>query len=130
MRHFILSSFLICFAYVALAQNSVHSDTSLKFNKRYTQCERKWAVRRPDSTGKYSFGFIYIDSQAGFTFDFKGNFIVDENNKYIVDTSISHNTSIKARLYPEWGNVAIIPASHFNELGIKPQPNWIGAYYN
>jgi tetratricopeptide (TPR) repeat protein len=130
MRNLFFSALFSCICTNVFCQEKAGVDTSLKFNKRYTQCERKWIVRRPDSAGKYSFGFIYIDSQAGFTFDFKGNFIVDENNKYIVDTSISHNTSIKARLYPQWGNVAIIPASHFNELGIKPQPNWIGAYYN
>jgi len=121
---------LVCNCSAVFCQNYSGADTSLKFNKRYTQCERKWVVRRPDNTGKYAFGFIYIDSQAGFTFDFKGNFILGENNKYIVDTSISHNTSIKARLYPQWGNVAVLPASHFNELGIKPQPNWIGNYYH
>jgi tetratricopeptide (TPR) repeat protein len=130
MRHLIILSILNYFVIAVSAQNISKSDTSLKFDRRYTQCEKKWVVRRPDSTGKYTFGYIYIDSQAGFTFDFKGNFIVDKNNRYIVDTSVSQGTSIKVRLYPNWGNIAVLPVDRFKELGIKPEPNWIKGYYS
>jgi tetratricopeptide (TPR) repeat protein len=98
---------------------------------RYAQCERKWVVLSKSDTAKsYPYGFIYIDEQAGFTYDVKGEFKVGPNNIYIPDTAATKGTSIKARIGPNWRRgIALVPTQHFAELGIKPQPDWIKYYY-
>jgi tetratricopeptide (TPR) repeat protein len=131
MRPLIIFFLLFYFAFAASGQNVAKTDPSLKFNQRYTKCERKWVVMSQADTDKsYLFGFIYIDAQAGFTFDMKGTFLVSDNGRYLADTSISKNQSMKYRIARNWRNVAVLPASRFNELHIKPQPWWIKIYYN
>ena len=130
MKKLILLLTLCYFTLPGFAQKAIGTDTALKFNQRYTKCERKWVVMsKSDTLANYTFGFIYIDEQAGFTFDLKGTFKVDGNNNYIVDTTATKNGSIKYRISPNWRLVALLPQKHFKELHIKPQPNWLKYYY-
>ena len=102
----------------------------LKFNKRYTQCERKWVVfPKKDVEESYSYGMIYLDARAGFTFGVKGNFKIDRDGRYIADTSFLANTSMKVRLMRNSAHAALVPPAHFTELHIKPQPDRIKGYY-
>jgi tetratricopeptide (TPR) repeat protein len=131
MRYLNLVLVFCCFCFDLHAQSIAYTDTSLKFNQRYTKCEKKWVVLlKADSVHTYTFGYIYIDHQAGFTFDLKGTFKVDKDNKYIVDTSATKNTSIKYRISPNWRNVAILSPEHFKELNIKAEPNWLKYFYS
>ena len=50
------------------------SQEKLIFNSKFTQSEDKWVAFEADSIGSHNFGFIYIDSQAGLTFDYAGSF--------------------------------------------------------
>jgi tetratricopeptide (TPR) repeat protein len=122
---------MVCCGYTgSFAQPKTYADTSLKFNKWYTKLEKKWVVLSKRDTDKtYSFGYIYIDHEAGFTFDFQGVFSVDKNNKYVRDTVMFKNQSVKYRIAPNWRLVALLPPNHFTELGIKPEPDWIKTYY-
>jgi tetratricopeptide (TPR) repeat protein len=130
MRHFILQLIFGCFLSGVFAQNGTGVDTTLKFNKRYTKCERKWVVlSKKDSSKEYLFGFIYLDSEAGFTFDLQGSFSIDKNNKYITDTTKAKDRSVKVRLIPNWQRVALMSPDHYRELKIKPEPDWIKNYY-
>lgn len=130
MRYLILIS-ICCFGLVAKAQTNLGIDTSLKFDQRYTKCERKWVVlAKTDTERNYSFGYIYVDAQAGFTYDLKGVFKVDAKGRYISDTNIFKNTgSIKYRIASNWKKVALLDKQHFKELKIKPEPDWIKTYY-
>jgi tetratricopeptide (TPR) repeat protein len=113
------------------SQQQTGIDTSFIFNQRYTQCERKWVVMsKPDTAKKYTFGFIYLDDHAGFTFRVKGDFRIDKNGRYIVDTSAFANTSMLYRIARNWRKVALVPPAHFAELHIKAQPDWINTYYD
>lgn len=87
-------------------------------------------MSKADTAKDYLYGFIYLDAQAGFTFDMKGTFTVDENNRYIADTSITANRSMKYRIARNWRKVALLSPAHFVELHIKPQPAWINIYYS
>jgi len=122
---------ICCFIFNATAQNIAKTDSTLKFDQRFTKCERKWVVLPKKDTDKsYLFGFIYIDSQAGFTFDLAGNFSVGENNHYVPDTSMVANTRIISRIDRNWRKVALLPPAHFEELHIKLQLDRIKSYYN
>jgi len=116
-------------ANVVLAQ--VGADTSLKFTQRYTQCERKWVVlSKKDTAQSYAFGFVYIDERGGFSFRLKGAFKVGKDGHYTADTSATTNTSVTYRIGSTFRNVALVPAAHFGELHIQPQPDWVKAYYH
>lgn len=110
--------------------NAFAQKDSLIFNKRYTRCEKQWVTFKSKQDNQYSYGYIYIDSQAGFTYDAKGSFVIDADGHYHPDTSISKNSSVKYRIAPNWGNVAIIPASGLKDLDLPAEPSWVKAYYN
>lgn len=131
MKYLVIFTFLISIVSNLNAQQINFRDTSLHFNQSFTKCEKRWVVLSPrDSDKTYNFGFIYIDEQAGFTYDLQGVFRVGENNKYIRDTVIFKKMgSIKYRISPNWKKVALLPLVHFAELGIKSQPEWVQNYY-
>src|ERR1700753_424300 len=85
-------------------------DTALNFNQRYTQCERKWVVfPQKDPTKGFTYGLIYLDEHAGFTFFEGGNFKIDNNGHYIADTAFLKNTSIRARLSRSTPKLSVLP---------------------
>ncbi|WP_162147778.1 tetratricopeptide repeat protein [Flavobacterium saliperosum] len=99
----------------------------LNFNTKFTQSEDKWVAFPADSLGSHIFGFIYIDSQAGLTFDYSGSFKINSNGKFILKKKEMEG-SIKHRLQPNNTLVAIIPESHFTELEVSKFPEWLKYY--
>jgi tetratricopeptide (TPR) repeat protein len=103
------------------------SQEKLIFNTKFTQSEDKWVAFEADSIGSHNFGFIYIDSQAGLTFDYAGSFTIDNNGKFIHKMK-ELESSMKVRLEPNNRLVAIIPESRFSELEISKFPDWLKYY--
>lgn len=103
------------------------SQEKLIFNTKFTQSEDKWVAFEADSIDSHSFGFIYIDSQAGLTFDYAGTFKIDNNGKFILKKKELEG-SMKVRLKPNNRLIAIIPESHFSELKISKFPDWLKYY--
>lgn len=58
-----------------------NGQTDLQFNKKFIQSEDQWVAFSADSLGNHSFGFIYIDAQAGLTLNYSGSFKIDSNGK-------------------------------------------------
>lgn len=106
------------------------SAQSLKFDKKNTQCEDKWIAYQMDKDSTYTFGYIYIDSQAGLTFNYEGKFKIDNNQKFnIIETAIKKDkVSLKARLEPNRIALAEIPESKYQELNIQKVPDWLKFY--
>lgn len=105
---------------------SANAQTDLVFNKRFVECEDKWVAFRPDSTGSYTFGFIYIDQMAGLTLNSEGSFMVNEKNEFIPKKDKSY--SLKMRLQNNNVRVAIIPPLKYRELEISDVPDWLHFY--
>lgn len=103
------------------------SQEKLNFNTKFTQSEDKWVAFPADSVGSHTFGFIYIDSQAGLTFDYAGSFKVDNNGKFLLKKKEIEGL-VKHRLQPNKTLVAVIPESHFAELDISKFPDWLKYY--
>ena len=103
------------------------SQDKLIFNTKFVQSEDKWVAFEADSVGCHNFGFIYIDSQAGLTLDYAGSFKIDNNGKFIIKKK-ELDGSMKVRLQPNNRLVAIIPESHYSELGISKFPEWLKYY--
>ena len=102
----------------------------LQFDKRNIDCEDKWVAYPKDSNGVYSFGFVYIDEEAGLTYNFGGNFTVSDDGSFNLATSKAlEKVSLKARLEPGKGSrMAIIPEEKFASLKIEKIPDWLKFY--
>jgi tetratricopeptide (TPR) repeat protein len=105
---------------------SLQAQTTLNFNKRFVECEDQWVAFQMNKDSTYTYGFIYIDSQAGLTLNYEGSFKIMPDNIFVpkkIDT-----TSIKYRLEPNQVKVSIIPSSKYKELLIKRYPDWLKFY--
>lgn len=130
MKYLFLLLILCCGCTVSMAQSKTYTDTSLKFDQWYTKLEKKWVVTsKRDADEHYFFGYIYIDHKNGFTVDLRGLFRVDENNKYVRDTVMFKNQSMRYRIPENWESYALLQPKHFAELGIQAEPDWVKTYY-
>jgi tetratricopeptide (TPR) repeat protein len=130
MRLLIILSILVCVVVTALAQNVANTDPSLKFDRRYTHCERKWVVfPKKDTAQSYMYGFVYLDAHAGFTFIAKGYLKINSAGRYLSDTSMFANSYPRTRLVRNTGNLALLPPGHFGEMGLDPLPIGLATYY-
>lgn len=102
------------------------AQTSLKFDKRFVECEDRWVAFQMNEDSTYNFGFIYIDSQAGLTLNHEGHFRITDNGIFIPQKRDS--TSIKVRLNPNNVLVALIPENKNDELKIQSEPDWLKYY--
>lgn len=120
---------LCCFALPVCAQTNTISDTTLQY-QRFTKCERKWvALTKRDKSGRYIYGYVFIDEKAGFVFYAGGLFRVNKNQKYEIDTVAFSKEHPKVLIKPNWQKVAIISPQHCSELGLDPMPDWVKPYY-
>jgi hypothetical protein len=108
---------------------TLNAQNALKFDKTNVLCEDKWIAYPANKDGLYMFGFIYIDSSAGLTFNYEGNFKIDKNEKFIKTEPLEKRTSrIMSRLQPNQTAIAEIPEEKFKELGIDKEPEWLKIY--
>ncbi len=111
---------------VTLLAADVTAQTTLNFDKRFVQSEDKWVAFKPDKDGSYSYGFIYIDAQAGLTLNYEGTFKILATGEFLPKKLDS--TNMKVRLQPNNVLVAFIPDSKFHELKISAIPEWLTYY--
>lgn len=116
----------LAFFLVLFFSTIVNAQSYLRFDKRNVDCEDRWVSFPMNQDSTYTFGFIYIDSQAGLTFNYEGRFKVSNEGVFIrqkLDT-----ISFKVRLRPNNNRLALIPDLKFDELGIKNVPDWLHFY--
>lgn len=100
----------------------------LNFDKKYYECEDKWVVlpkSQVDTT--FIFGFIYLDEQAGFTFNLESRFKILETGEYLAYPRDSVS-NVKFRLEPKTSLVAVIPNNKLKELNLLELPEWLIHY--
>jgi len=119
--------FLLLFTLFSI---NLNAQNALKFDKRNVQCEDKWIAYQIDKDSTYTFGFIYIDSQAGLTLNYEGKFKIDNKGKFnrIESETKKEIGFMKVRLQPNNTPIAEIPESKFKELSIQKTPNWLTSY--
>lgn len=104
----------------------LNAQTILRFDKRFVESEDKWVAFKPDKDSSYAYGFIYIDAQAGLTFNYEGTFKVLPTGDFVPKKLDS--TNMKVRLQPNSVLVAFIPDNKFQELKISATPDWLKFY--
>lgn len=100
---------------------------NLKFDTKFSDAVDKWiAFDKSDNDSTYSYGIIYIDEQAGFTYDYKSRFKITQNALENIPNELQ--SSIKARLTPNTANVHILTESEIKQLNLPKQPDWLKHY--
>jgi tetratricopeptide (TPR) repeat protein len=118
MKYFLLFIFFIA--------TNLHAQNLLNFDKRFVESEDKWVAFQMDKDSSYSYGFIYIDEEAGLTLNHEGTFVIKPTGTFVPKKF--GETNIKVRLQPNNILVAFIPESKFQELKIQSTPEWLKHY--
>lgn len=99
----------------------------LKFDKKFTDAADMWVAFDKNATDSvYSYGFIYIDEQSGFTFDYTSQFRI--NQKTLENLPNDMQSTIKLRLSPNTANVHILSEKELKQLNLPNQPDWLKLY--
>jgi len=100
---------------------------SLKFETKYYDAVDKWvAFDKEESDSTYIFGFIYIDEQAGFTFNYETDFKITEKGLEKIPREMVGY--MKTRLEPNTAHVHILNNEQVKQLDLPEQPDWLKFY--
>lgn len=102
----------------------------LQFINHAYDLEDHWvAFPKNIKTGKYPFGYIYLDTQAGFTFNLEGFFQLDgQGHAFRDSTDYLKNGMYKVRLAPNTSLVAVVTDDMLADLKVNPKPVWLAVY--
>jgi len=113
--------------FLSILISNLSFSQELKFDKKFTDAVDKWVAFDKDTNDStYIYGFIYIDEQAGFTFDYDSRFKI--NQKTLESLPNEMKSSIKSRLSPNTANVHILTANEIKQLNLPNQPDWLKLY--
>jgi tetratricopeptide (TPR) repeat protein len=99
----------------------------LKFDQNFYTAADKWvAFNKKPTDSTYSFGFIYIDPQAGFTFDLAASFVVTPEGLKKIDRESPN--SVKFRLDANTSDVHLLTDQQLAQLGLPAKPEWLRFY--
>ncbi|APX99924.1 tetratricopeptide repeat protein [Lacinutrix venerupis] len=116
---------LILISNIGFSQNNL---TELKFDTKFYDAIDKWvAFPKKDTDSTYAYGFIYIDNQAGFTFNYETNFQIKEQ-ELINIKSDSNIGFIKYRLEPNASPVSVLTEKQISALKLPKEPEWLPLY--
>ena len=125
-----------CFLLIAsLVTGSVAADDrpkspTLSYDLHMSDCENRWvALYHKPEDNDYTYGFVYIDPQAGFTVQYGGSFTVDAEGKYHLapDPIPTDKMNLKIRL-DQNGIAALLPSEALTQLGLPEKPDWLKFY--
>jgi len=99
----------------------------LEFTEKFYDAVDKWVAfdtRAGDSI--YIVGFIYVDLQAGFTFNYESKFTVTGKGFKIIPED--GNSMLKYRLDRNTADIAILSAEAIKQLELPQEPDWLKFY--
>jgi len=104
--------------------------SGLSYEVHMSDCENKWIAlyHKPEDTD-YTYGFVYIDPEAGFTVHYGGRFTVDPDGKYHLAPNPlpPDKMNLKIRL-DQNGIAALLPPAALAQLGLPEKPDWLKFY--
>jgi len=114
----------------SLAADDPPKSPTLSYDLHMSDCENLWvALYHKPEDSDYTYGFVYIDPQAGFTVQYGGRFTIDANGKYrLAPNPIPPDKmNLKIRLDRN-GVAALLPHEALAELGLPEKPDWLKFY--
>lgn len=143
IRSFSVVSLAILSGSLAFAQQTPQSEEStaptaesraqsanLDYSLHMSDCENRWVAlyHKPEDSA-YTYGFVYIDPQGGFTLHIGGSFKIDSEEKYhpVSNALVSDQYVVNMRLEGN-GVVAALPPEALAQLGLPEKPDWLKFY--
>lgn len=123
MRIIIIS--LILLSNIGFSQNHL---TDLNFTTEYYYAVDKWvAFPKKETDSTYAYGFIYLDNQAGFTFNYESEFQLNDHGIKNIkrDSTVG---SFKYRLDPNTSLVSVLNEDQISALNLPNKPEWLSIY--
>jgi tetratricopeptide (TPR) repeat protein len=102
----------------------------LVYDVRMSDCENRWvALYHKPEEADYTYGFVYIDPQAGFTLHYFGIFTIDAGGNYHAAPNPipPDKASLKIRL-DQNGIAALLPTRALTQLELPQRPDWMKYY--
>jgi tetratricopeptide (TPR) repeat protein len=110
--------------------NPMWKAAGLTYDVHMSDCEDRWVVlyHKP-ADHDYTYGFVYIDPQAGFTLHFFGRFTIDTDGNYHAAPNPlpPDKYGLKIRL-DQNGIAALLPPRGLAQLGLPEKPDWLKVY--
>src|SRR5665213_366319 len=115
----------------AAANDPKEAAASLSYDVHMSDCEDHWVAlyRRPEDRD-YTYGFVYIDPQAGFTLQYAGHFTIDDNGTFheAPNALPPDKFNLKIRLQGQNGIAALLPPQALAQLRLPEKPDWLKFY--
>jgi len=116
----------ILFQTLCFSQNDI---SKLNFDTMYYKAIDKWVVfPKAEKDSTYTFGFIYIDEMAGFTFRFKNTLKIKHQQLIPSKKDSIETTMIIYRLEPNTKKIAVLNDDQINTLKLPKKPQWLNTY--
>ena len=106
---------------------TIQSSAQLTFDKSILDCEDKWVVFPEEYGGLYKYGYIYLDSKTGLTFEYNCNLKIDPAGKIIAFPK-EENAKMRIPLNPNKILIAVIPEANFEQLKILKVTDSLNIY--
>lgn len=116
--------------FVAKEFSMMPAEGPLSFSLRVTECLNHWAAfPHKANEDQFSFGFIYVDEERGFTNHLGGTFKIDAAGRFIKTPGEDFDRllSVKVRIENN-GIAAILPQEAIAQLGLPGKPDWLKNY--
>ena len=113
-----------------IADDPVGKVAGLIYDVHMSDCENRWvALYHKPEEADYTYGFVYIDPQAGFTLHYFGRFTIDAGGNFHVAPNPlpPDKFSLKIRLDGN-GIAALLPSRALSQLQLPPKPDWLKYY--
>lgn len=108
-----------------VGSNPMWKAAGLTYDVHMSDCEDRWvALYHKPEDHDYTYGFVYIDPQAGFTLHFFGRFTIDVDGNYhaAANPLPPDKYSLKIRL-DQNGIAALLPPRGLAQLGLPEKPD-------
>lgn len=123
MKYFVLPVLL----WFSILQAQPETTVEIAFDTPFYAAAERWVLFPASDENIFSLGFIYIDRQAGFTFDYLGDVIKENGKLKIRNIENEEIRSLKVRLQRGAKNVYVLTKNQLEELDLK-NPNWLEIY--
>ena len=129
VAHFLLiASFILVTR--SLAAEDLPKSSKLSYDVHMSDCENRWvALYHKPEDSDYTYGFVYIDPEAGFTVQYGGRFTIDANGTFrpAPDPIPGDKMNLKIRL-DQNGIAALLPPQALADLKLSEKPDWLKFY--
>src|SRR5271157_3091373 len=115
---------------VTAANDPSGTAAGLRYDVHMSDCEDRWvALYHSPEDRDYTYGFVYIDPDAGFTLHYFGVFTIDNDHNYheAPNPIPTDKMSLKIRL-DQNGVAALLPPSAIAQLKLPEKPDWLEYY--